>query len=62
MLKYQNHFYIPVNHVACMINETRIGYLGQVHPEVMQKMDIKSTAYLFEINLDLLVKQIKQRI
>jgi len=42
--------------------ETQIGYLGQAHPDVMQKMDIKSTAYLFEINLDLLVKQIKQRI
>jgi len=43
-------------------NETRIGYLGQAHPDVMQKMDIRGAAYLFEINLDLLVQQIKQQI
>ncbi len=49
---------------SCGLNadETQIGYLGQVHPDVMQKMDIKSTAYLFEINLDLLDKQINRKI
>jgi len=35
-----------------------MGSLGQVHPEVLQKMDVKSTAYLFEIDLDILQKQI----
>ncbi len=40
------------------VNNTRIGYLGQVHPDVMQKMDIKNTAYVFEINVDLLEKQV----
>lgn len=44
------------------MNDTQIGYLGQVHPEVMQKMDIKTTAYLFEINTDILEKQINRRI
>ena len=35
-----------------------MGSLGQVHPEVLQKMDVKSTAYLFEIDIDMLQKQI----
>ena len=40
------------------VNDVCIGFLGQVHPDVMQKMDIKNQAYIFEINIDLLEKQI----
>ncbi len=36
--------------------------MGQVHPEVLEKMDIRSNAYLFEINLDVLDKQLNPRI
>ena len=31
-----------------------LGYLGEVHPDVLKQMDIKNMAYIFEINLDLL--------
>ncbi|MDP2855461.1 MAG: phenylalanine--tRNA ligase subunit beta [Smithellaceae bacterium] len=55
-------FLHPGQSCGLYFNETRIGYLGQVHPEVMQKMDIKTTAYLFEINIDILEKQINRRI
>ncbi len=55
-------FLHPGQSCGLYFNETRIGYLGQVHPEVMQKMDIKTTAYLFEINIDMLEKQINRRI
>jgi len=44
------------------VNDTKIGFMGQVHPEVLEKMDIRSTAYLFEINLDFLEKQLNPRI
>ncbi len=44
------------------VNDTKIGFMGQVHPEVLEKMDIRSTAYLFEINLDVLEKQLSPRI
>ena len=55
-------FLHPGQSCGLYFNETQIGCLGQVHPEVMQKMDIKSTAYLFEINIDMLEKQINRRI
>ncbi|KAF0157590.1 MAG: phenylalanyl-tRNA synthetase beta chain [Syntrophaceae bacterium] len=55
-------FLHPGQSCGLYVNDTQIGYLGQVHPEVMQKMDIKTTAYLFEINIDILEKQINRRI
>ena len=55
-------FLHPGQSCGLSVNETQIGCLGQVHPEVLQKMDIKSTAYLFEINIDVLEKQISRRI
>ena len=44
------------------VNDAKIGFMGQVHPEVLEKMDIRSNAYLFEINLDVLDKQLNPRI
>jgi phenylalanyl-tRNA synthetase beta chain len=55
-------FLHPGQSCGLYVNETQIGYLGQVHPEVMQKADIKGTAYVFEINLDILEKQIYKQI
>jgi len=55
-------FLHPGQSCGLYVNETKIGYLGQAHPEVMQKMDIKSSSYLFEINIDILEKQINRRI
>jgi phenylalanyl-tRNA synthetase beta chain len=44
------------------VNDTKIGFMGQAHPEILEKMDIRNNAYLFEINLDVLEKQIDPRI
>ena len=55
-------FLHPGQSCGVYVSETRIGYMGQVHPDVMQKMDMKGTAYVFEINLDILEKQIYKQI
>lgn len=55
-------FLHPGQSCGLYLKDTRIGYAGQVHPDVMQKMDIRSAAYLFEINLDLLEKMITRQI
>jgi phenylalanyl-tRNA synthetase beta subunit len=33
----------------------QIGFLGEVHPDVLEKIGLKYNAYIFEINLDILV-------
>ncbi|MRR16222.1 MAG: phenylalanine--tRNA ligase subunit beta [Deltaproteobacteria bacterium] len=55
-------FLHPGQSCGLYIGGTKIGCLGQVHPDVMQKMDIKGTAYLFEMNIDLLNKHIGSQI
>jgi len=47
-------FLHPGQACGIYINDQRIGYLGQIHPEVMNRMDTKSVAYIFEINIDIL--------
>ena len=44
------------------VNDTKIGFMGQVHPDALEKRDIRSNVYLFEINLDVLEKQLNPRI
>jgi phenylalanyl-tRNA synthetase beta chain len=36
--------------------------MGQVHPDVLDKMDLKNCAYVFEINLDILANQVSSDI
>ena len=55
-------FLHPGQSCGLYLNDIRIGCLGQVHPDVMRKMDIKSSAYLFEINLDILDKHVSRQI
>lgn len=38
------------------LNGENIGFLGEIHPDVMGKMDLKNKVYVFEINLDYLIK------
>jgi len=44
------------------LGDILIGYVGEVHPDVLEKMDLKSNAYVFEINLDILAAHIPDRI
>jgi phenylalanyl-tRNA synthetase beta chain len=55
-------FLHPGQSCSLYVGEARIGYMGNVHPDVMRKMDIKGTAYIFEINLDALEKHVARRI
>jgi phenylalanyl-tRNA synthetase beta chain len=40
----------------------KIGYIGEVHPNVCEKMDLKNNSYVFEINLDILADHLKHGI
>ena len=37
------------------VNQTQIGLIGEVHPEVLKNFDLKQKAFIFELNLDLLL-------
>lgn len=40
------------------LDDTKIGYAGEVHPDVRDKMELKVNSYVFEINLDILTARI----
>ena len=51
-------FLHPGKSANIYLNDSRIGYVGEVHPDVKDKMDLKVDSYVFEINLDMLVNLI----
>ena len=55
-------FLHPGKSCKIFLNGANIGYLGEIHPHVIEKFDIKNRAYVFEINLDILTNQPKQGI
>lgn len=48
-------FLHPGKSCGIYINEKKIGFMGEIHPDVLEKINIKNNMYVFEINLDLLV-------
>jgi phenylalanyl-tRNA synthetase beta chain len=40
------------------LDDIKIGYAGEVHPDVRDRMDLKINAYIYEINLDILAEHI----
>ena len=60
--KMPEPFLHPGQSCGVYAGDARIGCLGKAHPDVLKKIDIKSDAYLFEINLDLLGGQVDRRI
>ncbi|MDD4091041.1 MAG: phenylalanine--tRNA ligase subunit beta [Smithellaceae bacterium] len=61
-VKMPEPFLHPGQSCGVYLGDVQIGFLGKAHPDVLKKMDIKSDAYLFEINLDLLGNQVDRRI
>lgn len=55
-------FLHPGKSANLFLNNSRLGYLGEVHPDVQDKMDLKIRPYLLEINLDVLVNHINDSI
>ncbi len=56
----ENHepFLHPGKSANIYLNDSKVGYLGEVHPDVKDRMDLKVNSYVFEINLDMLVNHI----
>ena len=52
--KMTEPFLHPGRSCAVVCQGVTLGYLGEVHPDVLRQMDIKNAAYIFEISLDLL--------
>ena len=50
-------FLHPGKSCGIYIGEVSAGYMGQVHPDVLERMGLKNNAYVLEINLDILANQ-----
>lgn len=50
-------FLHPGKSANIYLGDSKIGYLGEVHPDVQDRMDLKIKSYVFEINLDMLVNR-----
>jgi phenylalanyl-tRNA synthetase beta chain len=57
--KYNSTFVEPFLHpgksCGIYLDDRKIGFLGEVHPDVLEKIDLRNNVYVFEINLDILV-------
>jgi len=47
-------FLHPGKSCAIMLQEKKVGFLGAIHPDLMEKIDFRDDIYVFEINLDYL--------
>lgn len=54
-------FLHPGKSSVIYINDKKIGVLGEVHPDVLEKIDINNNIYVFEINMDILVNFYMER-
>ncbi len=44
----------PVRQARLVIGETTVGYVAELHPQVLHRLDLKHTGMLFELDLDAL--------
>jgi phenylalanyl-tRNA synthetase beta chain len=52
--------YTRAGHAAQILsNDTLLGLVGEIHPEVLENYDLKQPAFLFELNFDQLLPLIK---
>jgi len=51
-------FLHPGKSCSIYLNDLPIGYLGCLHPKILEKMDINNNAYVFEINMDILAENL----
>lgn len=57
-LKNLEPFLHPGKSCSIYVDDVSVGYAGEVHPDVLEKMDLKIGAYIFEINLDILADHV----
>lgn len=54
LLKTEDPTFHPGRNVAVIIDENRVGILGEVHPKVQENYELPYKAYLFELDLEAL--------
>jgi phenylalanyl-tRNA synthetase beta chain len=52
----RDNFLHPGKSCGIYVGEQYIGFLGEVHPDVLLKLDLKNNAYVFEIDIDILTE------
>lgn len=55
----QNPFLHPGQGADIQIGREKVGYLGRIHPEVLEAFEVEQPVYVFEINLDQIVPQVR---
>ena len=54
-------FLHPGKSCGIYLEDSQIGFAGEIHPDVLEKIDFKNNLYVFEINLDILVAAYLER-
>ena len=54
-------FLHPGKSCGIYLDDRQIGFLGEVHPDVLEKIDLKNNVYVFEINSDILISAYHNR-
>jgi len=47
-------FLHPGKSAVIMLGDAQVGYIGEIHPELRDKLDISKRLYVFEVDLDLI--------
>jgi phenylalanyl-tRNA synthetase beta chain len=60
----ENHesFMHPHNFLSLVVEGTRIGFLGEVHPEVLDAFSIDQAAYIFDLDFDFICSLFSDKI
>ncbi|MEC7641222.1 MAG: phenylalanine--tRNA ligase subunit beta [Nitrospinota bacterium] len=55
-------FFLPGKSLDCYLQEERIGLLGEINPKTVESWEAEAKAYVFEIDLDELVKLLPDKV
>ena len=48
-------FLHPGKSCSIYLDDKKIGFMGEIHPDVLEKYDLKNKIYVYEINLDIIL-------
>ena len=62
--KYDNILHPYRSAAICLLGKelTTIGYVGQIHPVLKDKMKLKQEAFIFSVDLDVLISVVKENV
>ncbi len=58
----ENNLYHPGVSCSLVVNGKKIGLLGEVHPEILKNFDMNSKVYIFEVELEKLFTEVKNKL